>query len=119
MVGRAAERAVRRGPRPARYTDGNGTHDPRAHFGTLLSLERLFGSLQDLLASTYRDEFARRSLLFDVLDLLEGLRFGDFRTLLTVRRARAALERVRSTGAGASLPALPTCEAAVDALERV
>jgi hypothetical protein len=104
---------------PARFVDGAGNHDPRAHFAVLLSVERLFTTLQAILAGTGRDEFSRRILMFDVLDLLEGVSHVGSETLLTAKKAREALERVRRHGAGATTPALEKCGAAVDALERV
>lgn len=102
---------------PARFRDEDGFHDPRAHFGAVLSLYRLFGSLLAILAGTRREEFGRRVLLFQTLDLLEGLRFGDFKTLLTRRRAREALSRVESIDALG--PAIPKCREAMQALEQV
>jgi hypothetical protein len=104
---------------PARFVDAAGYHDPQALFGTILSLERLFTSLQALLAASFRDDFQRRALLFDILDLLDGLRFGSLDTLLTMRRARAALDRVRAAGGGVAGVAMPKCEKAVDALGKV
>jgi hypothetical protein len=58
---------------PARYQDGDGYFLASGQIGVLLSLERLFASVQEVLIHVRRDEFARAAMFFDVLDVLEGL----------------------------------------------
>lgn len=102
---------------PARYRQPDGTHDPRTHFASVLSFERFFAVLQGILVYSRRDEFVRKSLMFDALDLLEGLGLGNYRKAVHPRRVSEQLAALKS-----ALPAdlasllLPRCEAAVDAL---
>lgn len=100
---------------PTRFSE-DGVHDAQAPFPALLNVERLFTTLQGLMAG-WHDEFARRLMLCDVLDPLEGIDFASTETLLTPRRARKALARIAESGAGVAAPALDKCEMAVDAPE--
>lgn len=103
---------------PARFATDDGQHEPRLQFAVLLSIERLFTTLQALMAA-WHDEFYRRAMFFDILDILDGIRFADTKTLLTLSRAKAALERVKGAADQSIAPAIPKCEAAVVALDHV
>jgi len=65
---------------PARYRDQSGDHDARAQVAAVMSLERLFATVQAVLAHD-GDDFVRLRLFFDALDLAVGLRLGDDRSL--------------------------------------
>jgi hypothetical protein len=102
---------------PAQYVGADGYFDVRPHLGALLSFERLFACVQTLLMYSHRDEFVRRTLMFDALDLLEGLGAGDYRATVRISRVDQKLERLRNElpGPVANL-FLARCEAAADAL---
>ena len=101
---------------PASYRDESGSFIPARQVGVLMSLERLFVSLQTILTQP-RDDFVRSLLLFDVLDVLDGLGFDDWNRMVTLRHVEADLARLKSrlpAGAGSWL--LPRCAEAVEAL---
>lgn len=103
-----------------RYATADGTYDPTAQVGVLLSIERLFQSVLGVLAHAKRDAFVRSLLLFDVVDLLEGLTYSGWKQMFSlkhVQRALAGVEAALPEGAGDAL--LPRCRRAVDALATV
>jgi hypothetical protein len=105
---------------PARFATEDGAHDPTRQFAAVLSLERLFACVQVSLAMSHRDDFTRQTLLFETLDLLEGLRAGSvepFVTLAAVEKRVAKLEAELPVAAVAV--ALPRCRAATAALADV
>jgi hypothetical protein len=105
---------------PGRFTSADGTYDPAPQLGVLLSLERLFDSVLGVLTHAPRDSFVRLLLLFDTLDLLDGLAFEDWDAMVMASRVSAGLAELRDTlPAGARDVLLPRCEAAVDALKGV
>ncbi len=100
-----------------RFTDARGTYQPAAHFGVLLSLERLFASAQTILTEARGSELIRLLMFFDVIDLFDGLSFGSWESLLTrprVERDLADLESSISAIARGYL--LTRCLPAIDAL---
>jgi hypothetical protein len=64
-----------------RFTAENGEYRPASQLGVLLSLEKLFTSVQSILADPIRGD-GRLWTFFDVIDLLEGLSFGSWESLL-------------------------------------
>jgi hypothetical protein len=104
---------------PANFRDQAGRHDSAQHYGVLLSLDRLFAVVNSLLVASRRDEFIRKTLFFEALDLLDGLtrRSGDYEVWASPRRVMKRLASLQD-----HLPAalqrllLPRCRAAVDAL---
>lgn len=101
---------------PANYRSSDGTFDVTGQIGVLMSLERLFMSLQTILVHP-RDEFVRSVLLFDVLDLLDGLGFDDWRRMVTLRHTVKAIEELEQTlPPSTKAVLLPRCRAAVESL---
>jgi hypothetical protein len=105
---------------PANYPDKRGAYHAQAHFGTLLSLDRLLACVLEVLMHARRDEFVRKLLLFDCLDLLEGFHQGGYEQLCnpgTVREQLNELEAQLPPQVGELL--LPRCRRAVRALEQL
>ncbi|MDA8201485.1 MAG: hypothetical protein M0Z49_01735 [Chloroflexi bacterium] len=101
---------------PASYRDVSGAFVPARQIGVLMSLERLFISLQTILTQP-REDFVRSLLLFDVLDVLDGLGFDDWNRMVTLRNVESALTRLESRLPADARPwLLPRCAEAVDAL---
>jgi hypothetical protein len=105
---------------PARFKSIDDRYDPAAHLATVLSVERLVASVLSSLLSDPRGTYVRRILLFDVLELLEGMGQGSYDQLCDFKVQAKALESLRI-----NLPEsvadllLPRCERAVAALEAV
>jgi hypothetical protein len=105
---------------PANYPNRGNSYNAQAHYGSLLSLDRLFACVLGVLIYARRDEFLRKLLLFDCLDLLEGFHQGPYEQLCNPRTVREQLNELTT-----SLPAevaqllLPRCHRAVEALEQV
>jgi hypothetical protein len=103
---------------PANYPDQRGVYKAPAHFGALLSLDRLLACVLEVLIHARRDEFVRKLLLFDCLDLLEGFHQGGYEQLCnaaTVREQLNELEVLLPAQVGELI--LPRCRRAVRALE--
>jgi len=64
-----------------RFTSENGEYRPAAQLGVLLSIEKLFSSVQSILADPIRGS-GRLWTFFDVIDLLDGLSFASWESLL-------------------------------------
>jgi len=104
----------------SRYQDANGYFDPSDQIGVLLSLERLFLSAQEVLTHVRRDEFARAAMFFDVLDVLDGLGYDHWESMVTLHRVEGHLDRLRKVvPPDAQAVLLPRCETAVAALREV
>jgi len=94
-----------------------GSYLPALHHGLAHAVERLFTSTLRIVLATGSDEYSRRIHLFEVLDLLAGMRLGNYEETLDVSRLGKMLQSVR-----ASMPPLaasvllPRCERAIDAL---
>ena len=103
-----------------RYRDGDGYFQASGQMGVLLSLERLFASVQEVLIHVRRDEFARAAMFFDVLDVLEGLGYDSWAAMVTLRTVEGHLQMLRKElPPDAQAVLLPRCEAAVAALREV
>jgi hypothetical protein len=99
-----------------RFTGPDGRYRPAAQLGTLLSVERLFSAVQSILANSVRGD-TRLWTFFDVIDLLDGLSFGSWETLLRpdkVNKQLALLEAELPDGVRDL--ALTRCRPAVAAL---
>lgn len=100
-----------------RYVDDVGRYDPGLHLGVLASLERLFSNVQGILATT-RQPLGRVRRMFEVVDLLDGLSFGGWESMLRPDNVARQLERLRT-----ELPAevhdlaLTRCLSAISALD--
>jgi hypothetical protein len=80
---------------PYNYVDASGIFEPRRQLEALLSVEQAFRNVQSL-SALYRDTHARRALLFDTLDTLEGLGQRDFQWMCTLERAEATLDDLQT-----------------------
>jgi hypothetical protein len=104
---------------PARYVGDDGQYSVKDNFEALLSLEQAFRNVQSLSAQA-RDNHVRRTLLFDTLDTLEGLRKPDFAKMCELGYAQRVLDEVTgllSMEAGRVL--LPRAKRAVAALQQL
>jgi hypothetical protein len=101
------------------FTDGDGYYQPDRHFAALLSMDRLFAVVQDILVGSRRDEFTRRMLLFEAVDLLEGLGLGGPDVSFSYKATVKLLERVVGLPPGAARCLEPRCRTAADALRQV
>lgn len=107
---------------PANFRTATGQHSSELHTGVLLSLDRLFAVVNSILVASRRDEFIRTTLMFEALDIIDGLttRSGNYDNWASPARAVKRL-----TGVEAQLPEaarrilLPRCAAAVRALTGV
>ncbi|MBI3429049.1 MAG: hypothetical protein HY050_03120, partial [Actinobacteria bacterium] len=63
---------------PTRHVDRNGVYEPSIQFGVALTLERIFVTAVEVMCLKTKDEFIRKILLFDFLDLLQGLGMGNY-----------------------------------------
>lgn len=80
----------------AAFVDENGRYDPGLHLGVLASLERLFAGVQGILANAHR-RHDRVRRLFEVIDLLEGLSYGSWESMLRPDRLDRQLTKLRTT----------------------
>jgi hypothetical protein len=104
----------------SRYRDADGYFEPSGQIGVLLSLERLFASVQEVLVHVRRDEFARAAMFFDVLDVLDGLGYDSWEGMVTLHRVEGHLGWLRTVlPPHAQAVLLPRCETAVAALREV
>ncbi|MFF3128382.1 hypothetical protein ACFVRD_40290 [Streptomyces sp. NPDC057908] len=97
---------------PVNFADRNSNVcSPVKHWQYLASIERLFRDVAETLADTEYHETAQLRAAYDALDTLEGMRHGDFDTLVTCSRAARTLQNLRQ-----DLPpdiaavALPICQ---------
>jgi len=105
---------------PVRYSRADSTYDPAAHYGDLISFDRLVAAVNTILVGSRREEFTRRLMLFEVLDILDGFRQGSYATLLNRDWLAAELKKLRT-----AIPKdlhqffIPRCERALEALKAV
>ena len=103
---------------PANYrVQADWSYDPRSHLGTLLTVDRLLACVLGVLVDTGRNEFIRKLLLFDTLDLLDGLYQGGYDQLCkhsVVEQRLMLLTETLPPDIGSLL--LPRCQRAADAL---
>lgn len=100
----------------ATFTNGAGDYRPAKHLEALLTIEQVFRRTTSMLVA-HRDTNARRTLLFSVLDSLEGVRGTNFLTMCKHSHAEKVLERLEASvprQAGEVL--LPAARRAVSAL---
>lgn len=107
---------------PVQFVNDSREHDAAAQLGLLLSLDRLFACLQGVLYGSRRDDFTRMVLMFDAVDLLEGMGLdgGKREKLISHKRLSTAIEELSEQlpPAVAEL-VLPRCSTAVAALKAV
>lgn len=105
---------------PANFRDAGGEYDVRRHMGTVWGVERLFQTLQGLLAHSRRDNFARLLYFFSLLDQLEGVRHQDFTQLVRLPKVERELERLKQTmPEDAARVVMTQCERAVEAVNDI
>jgi hypothetical protein len=105
---------------PANYPNHDNSYNAQAHYGSLLSLDRLLACVLEVLIHARRDEFARKVLLFDCLDLLEGFQRGTYEQLCNPRTVREQLDQLTTlVPAEVGQLLLPRCHDAVEALEQL
>ena len=101
------------------FTDEQGGYHPAKHLEAVLTVEQIFRRTTSLLLA-HRDTNARRTLLFTVLDSLEGVRGVNLHNMCTLSHAKKVLE-----GLEASVPSpaaevlLPAARRGVSALEQM
>ena len=102
---------------PTLFSADDGKYLPSVHHGYTHAIERLFTSVLRCLMMTGSDEYTRRIHLFEVLDLVDGLRLGNYDRTLSADLLSQHLVHLRLIlpGEVAAL-VMPRCEAAVDAL---
>ncbi len=104
---------------PVRYRNNDGTFNSMRNFETLLTFEQVFRNAQ-VLAANDRDPQGRRSLMFDLIDSIAGIRSPDFDQMCELSTADTALEQVNATlDSNAARVIFPRAQAGRDALERV
>ena len=102
---------------PTKYCDNAGVFVPSRQIGALMSVERLFQSVQSILAHSGRDAFVRSAMSFDALDVLDGLSFGSWEQMVTRSKVEKQLETLASSIPEAARPVLlPRCQDALTAL---
>lgn len=104
---------------PARYQKA-GLYDAIDHHGELLTFDRLVAVVNAILVgSRRREEFTRRLMFFEALDILEGYRLGSYRRLLDEDFLNFTLDEVRKRIPKSIRPFLiPRCEVAIQAVKR-
>ena len=101
------------------FTDERGGYRPAKHLEAMLTIEQIFRRTTSLLVA-HRDTNARRTLLFTVLDSMEGVRGVSPLMMCTLTHAKKVL-----AGLEVSLPApaaevlLPAARRGVSALEQM
>ena len=102
---------------PGRFVTADGTYDLAKQLGLLLSLERLFDAVVGVLTHAPRDPYVRLLLMFDTLDLLEGLTPEGWEQMVTASKVAAGLHQLEELlPADVASMLLPRCRAASDAL---
>jgi hypothetical protein len=101
----------------ANFVDGQGRYLVAEHLGALLSLERLFASVQGLLAHARNEGDVRLSLAFSLLDQLQGLGFDTWPSMLSASEAAIKLGKLEEQIPGPARDLMLTrCQPAVAAL---
>ena len=100
-----------------RYAGPDGIYNSAAQLGVLLSVDRLFATVQEILADAGRSRFPRTLMMFDVIDILDGLSFGSWESMLRIDRLPSQLAELEGLlPAGARDLVLTRCRPAVQAL---
>lgn len=101
----------------ANFVDPDGAYDPGLQLAALASLERIFAGAQNVLASALRTH-GRLERMFDVVDQLNGLSFGNWEDMLRPDRGRRHLQQLEvALPPGVRQLALTRCTHAVESLE--
>lgn len=101
------------------FTDEQGGYQPAKQLETMLTVEQIFRRTTSLLIA-HRDTNARRTLLFTVLDSLEGVRGVNLLNMCTLSHAKKVLECLEATlSAPAAEVLLPAARRGVSALEQM
>lgn len=102
---------------PANHRDSAGRYDAAGHFGSVVSIDRLFAAINTLLVSSERDPYTALEMLFISLDLLDGLTGRDYRYLLSARRCSALIAQLEmALPPAANKVLLPRCRRGLCAL---
>jgi hypothetical protein len=105
---------------PATHADTEGYYRPDMMIKRLATLQRLVSCVQGILCDTGVNDFGRMALLFDTLDLCDGIGLGKREVLVAPRRIAKWLEAIRAeVSPSVACVALPRCErgrAALDSL---
>lgn len=105
---------------PSNFADPAGEYDVRRHMGAVWGVERLFQTLQGLLAHPRRDSLARLLYFFSLLDQLEGLRHQGFAELVKLPKVERELEGLKKAMPEDATPVVMTqCQRAVDGLREL
>lgn len=105
-------------PRPDPLHQQRRLDPPHHHLGYILTVERLFASVVSLLVHTGRDEYTRRTHLFEALDLIEGLSLGGYDRTLAPTILNTHVTRLEQALPGqAAQVVLPRCRASVEGLQ--
>ena len=96
----------------------DGIYDPVRHLTLTLTLDRLMTVVQQITIADRRNETLRKMLLFDALDLIEGLMPGQkFEMLTRLSKVKKLFQQIEAALPPTTHPVLlPRCRAAVDAL---
>lgn len=101
------------------FTDAMGDYRPAKHLEAMLTLEQIFRRTTSLLVA-HRDANARRTLLFSVLDSMEGVRGTNFLTMCNLKHAERTLNVLESVlPSPAAEILLPAARRAVSALREM
>lgn len=100
------------------FRDNTDSYSPSVHLGTVLTVERLFVTAVEMMRIRKQNEWLRKLLLFDVLDLLEGHGAGRFEQNLDLSRQRKEWTAAMNQLPGGVLRCLrPLIDGALAALE--
>ena len=77
----------------ANFRDATGLYDPASQLAALASLERVFAGVQAVLAGAQRTH-GRMERMFDVVDQLNGLSFGNWENMLRPDQSRKHLAQL-------------------------
>ncbi|TQJ52235.1 hypothetical protein FBY26_3985 [Phycicoccus sp. SLBN-51] len=101
------------------FTDADGNYRPAKHLEAMLTVEQIFRRSTSMLVA-HRDTNARRTLLFTILDSLEGVRGTDLLTMFTLSHATKVLAEVEALmPAPAAEILLPAARRGVSALQEM
>lgn len=106
---------------PASHRRHDGTFDPYLMIGRYFTIQRLLACAQSILVNAGLEEFTRMELLFESLDLMDGLGWhvGDWKAMTTPTTVTNALARLKAELAGhdsVERVVMERCERGVEAL---
>jgi hypothetical protein len=104
---------------PRMHLDRNGRFDVRIAFERLLSVEQVFRSVEAILSDP-RNQHARRALLFQFLDTMEGLGQSSPTEMMNLSHAKKVLDKLElCIPAHVRSVLLPNARAGLEALSAV